>query len=250
MVPEVKPFAGVISKLNAARIWHCLRSFSLWIFLSSPCMAVAQTLTDSVGVFIPRDEHSTAHGPQKFMWVDLKNVVISTMMGSAEFIEVWTDNGRADRPRYYSPDFCTVTPAFEGPVHIYTSQRIPYGNDWDTIYTVDKFTAMNQPEIRVMALYDSLTSTGQLEFFLADKYKFQRLDERYQIARPYSVLLFDENNKLIDEITEVNSTVIDLSNYASQAPLKKGYKIAFQLLVRDIETDLLIPADEWVHFVE
>lgn len=209
-----------------------------------------QLLTDSVGVFIPRDEHSSAKGPQKYMWVDLKNVVISTLMGTAEFIEVWTDNGRADRPKYYSPDFCTVTPAFEGPVVVYTSQRIPRGTGWDTIYTADKFMAINQPEIRVMDLYDSLTTTGKLEFFLADKYKFQALGERYVIAKPYSILVFDESNKLLDEIENVKSTIIDLKKYPALSALKKGYRIAFQLLVRDRETDLLIPADEWVHIVD
>ena len=210
----------------------------------------AQTITDSVGVFIPRDEHSITKGPQKFMWVDLKNVVISTMMGSAEFIEVWTDNGRADRPKYYSPDFCTVTPAFEGNVHVYTSQRIPYGTDWDTIYTVDKFVAVNQPEIRVMDLYDSLTTTGELRFFLADKYKFTELGERYKIAQPYEVMVFDQSYKLVGKIACDREQVIQFDSRSLGFEIKKGYKIAMQLLVRDIETDLLIPADEWVHVVE
>ncbi len=210
----------------------------------------AQTLTDSVGVFIPRDEHSISKGPQKFMWVDLKNVVISTLMGSAEFIEVWTDNGRADRPSYYSPDFCTVTPAFEGKVHVYTSQRIPFGNDWDTIYTVDKFMAVNQPEIRVMDLYDSLTTTGELRFFLADKYKFTQLSERYQIAQPFEVLVFDQTYKLVGKIACNREQVILFDADKLGFEIKKGYKIAMQLLVRDVETDLLIPADEWVHVVE
>ncbi|MFM9985243.1 MAG: hypothetical protein ACKVOK_08440, partial [Flavobacteriales bacterium] len=130
------------------------------------------------------------------------------------------------------------------------SQRIPYGNDWDTIYTIDKFMAVNQPEIRVMDLYDSLTTTGELRFFLADKYKFTELGERYQIAQPFEVMVFDQSYKLVGKIACDREQVIVFDSNKLGFEIKKGYKIAMQLLVRDVETDLLIPADEWVHVVE
>ena len=110
--------------------------------------------------------------------------------------------------------------------------------------------AVNQPEIRVMDLYDSLTTTGELRFFLADKYKFTQLSERYQIAQPFEVLVFDQTYKLVGKIACNREQVILFDADKLGFEIKKGYKIAMQLLVRDVETDLLIPADEWVHVVE
>ncbi len=211
---------------------------------------VAITQTDSIGVFLQRDENSPFTGPKKYMWVDMKNIVTSTQVGVGKLLKVYTNNGRADQPAYYTADQCAITPLVEGDVTVMAVQRVLVGGIWDTVTTVSSFTAIEQPEIRLMVLEDSLREACKLEFFLADKYKFRPLDNSYAVANTFEPLVFDKDNELVGKLPKSRGTVIDCSVTNLPFKIEKGYRIVFQVMVRDMQTDLLVPADEWVHIVE
>lgn len=221
---------------------------SLILLVTSFNVALSQT--DSIGVFLQRDENSPFTGPKKYMWVDMKNIVTSTQVGVGELLKVYTNNGRADQPAYYSVDQCAITPLVEGDVTVMAIQRVFIGGMWDTLTTVNSFIAIEQPEIRLMVLEDSLREACKLEFFLADKYKFRPLDNSYAVANTFEPLVFDKDNELIGKLPKSRGTVIDCSKNSLPFKIEKGYRIVFQVLVRDMQTDLLVPADEWVHIVE
>ncbi|MFN0031784.1 MAG: hypothetical protein ACKVOR_06470 [Flavobacteriales bacterium] len=209
---------------------------------------VAQS--DSVGVFIQRDEHSPFTGPNTYMWVDVKNIITSTQIGLGELLKVHTNNGYADQPFYYGKDQFAITPIEEGEVTVFAIQKVKVGDHWDTITTVNYFTAVPQPELRLMILNDSIRMNGSLEFYLADKYEFTQADLRYVISGEYRPMVYDERNEMIGRLPASKGTKLRFNPSDLTFVIEKGYRIIFQVLVRDLQTDLLFPADEWVHIVE
>ncbi len=234
------------SKLFRTTLIRFVLFFSGLLFFDN--LTVAQN--DSIGVFLQRDEYSPFSGIKKFMWVDLKNIVTSTLVGSAEILNAYTSNGDADKPSYYANDQCAITPNMPGEVTVMAIQRVRNKDGWDTVTTVTSFIAIEQPEIRLMILNDSMASHCRLQFFLADKYNFQPLTNRYLITNYYETLFFDEEEKFIGKLPRINSNIIDCGELNLPFTIKKGYRMVLQVMVRDMETDLLIPADEWVHIVE
>jgi hypothetical protein len=205
--------------------------------------------SDSIGVFIPRDGASPFKGPKLYMWVDLKNIVFSTQMGNAELLKVYTNNGRADQPAYYGRDQYAITPAEEGDVTVFTIQRIKRGEKWDTVTTVNNFIAVYQPEIRLMIMEDSLLTKCELKFFLADKYKFTPLDGRYVVANAYEPVIYNEKDEYVGKLPSCKGTEINCNTEPFNFKLEPGLRIVFQVMVRDLKTDLLLAADECVHII-
>ncbi len=225
-----------------------LRSFTV-VLLIMLVHATSFSQSDSIGVFIPRDAASPFKGPKMYMWVDLKNIVFSTQIGNAELIKVYTNNGRADQPAYYPRDQYAITPAEEGDVTVFTIQRIKRGENWDTVTTVNNFIAVYQPEIRLMVLEDSLLTKCELKFFLADKYKFTPLDGRYVVANAYEPIIYNDKDEYIGKLPTCKGTEINCNTETFNFKLEPGLRIVFQVMVRDLKTDLLLPADECVHII-
>lgn len=235
--------AFAISLTRFTTLNMVLRSFLAYILLLTPIVSFAQM--DSIGIFIPKDDGSPFEWPTLHMWVGKKNPIVPLYPGG-HFIRVRTDNGSVDSGDYYYGNYC-ITPAKQGLVHVYSSQKIWTGQKYDTVETNNTFTAIIQPKISILVSNDHFKKNFNMKLTLIDSLSGKLMSKRYKVGRMYEPWVFDKHDSLIGRIPLCFGTTIDFSKSTSKKQkqiLKNGYKIRIWLLVRDMKTDLLIPTNE------
>jgi len=200
---------------------------------------------DNPGIFIPKDDASPIFTEIRHMWVGLKNPIAE--IGPAEIIKVWTDNGTADSCRYYMVDFC-VTPLKIGSVNVFSIQRIWNGKKYDTVSTKNSFIAIKPPTIKLEILKDNFRIDSTIEFRLIDKKTKKPMGKRYEVGVMYEPEIYDQKDSLIGKVHLCFGTKIYFNQERMQKlKVKINYKIKIRVLVRDMETDLLISVEELVY---
>lgn len=219
----------------------------LSLFILHLAFLTSRGQSDSVGVFIPKDDGSPFNWPTKHMWVGMLNPIASDYAGSYDFIKVWTDNGVADSGDHYFSDYAII-PEHEGEVTVYSIQRIWRGKHYDTITTKSVFTAIASPKISLRIAHDNFTKDSTLTFELIDNSTGKPADNRYKVGRMYVPYVYDSNYNQVGIIYECFGTTIDLSyKRFYRFHMQSGYTLKFTILVRDMKTDLLIAADTFTY---
>ena len=205
---------------------------------------------DSVGVYIPKDDGSPFSWQTKHMWVGIKNPIVSTYIGSQEFIKVWTDNGVVDSGEFYLTNYC-VRPIRTGNVNVYSIQKIWTGTKYDTVKTKNTFKAIDPPNISLKVLKDNFKKDSTITISLIDSLTLKPVDKRYEVGRMFQPLVYDNLGNYIGEVILCFGTTIDFANEMHrELKVRSGYKIKIRLLVRDMKTDLLIPTNEIVYTIK
>ena len=200
--------------------------------------------SDTVGVFIPKDDGSQVNWQTKHMWVGQTNPIASNYAGGYKFIKVWTDNGVVDSGDFYFSNYI-VTPEKEGPVTVYTIQSIWKGKQYDTIFTATTFTAIPYPPLSIRINDNHFEIDSILELEIIDNQTGQPADSKYEIGRMYIPLVYDSEGKLIGYPNEYFTNLIDLTyNKTGKLKIKNGQTLKLRILIRDTETDLLITTEE------
>lgn len=214
--------------------------------LISSLVSFAQN--DSIGVFIPKDDSSPFSWPIKHMWVGRKNPIVSTCIGSNEFIKIWTDNGVVDSGDYYLATYC-IKPTKTGIINVYSIQQIWTGEKYDTVQTKDSFIGIIPPNISIEVTKDNFRKDSCISFSLINSFTLKPMGKRYEVGCLYQPLVYDQQGNLIGKIPFCFGTTIDFIDELNEVAnrklkVKSGYKIKIKVLVRDIKTDLLIPSNE------
>jgi len=76
------------------------------------------------------------------------------------------------------------------------------------------------------------------------------MSKRYEVGRMYEPLIYNSQDSLVGEIPLCFGTKIGKWNFRQflgEHKIESGYKMRIRLLVRDMQTDLLIGTDETIY---
>lgn len=76
---------------------------------------------------------------------------------------------------------------------------------------------------------------------------FISISDRYQVGRIYKPNIYNSKDSLVGSIPACYGTTIgkwNITEFLSDHKIEKGYKMRISLLVRDMQTDLLIGTNE------
>lgn len=225
-----------------------MRHFTIVYFILISFVSLGQY--DSIGVFIPKDDGSPFSWPTKHMWVGINNPIVSTYIGSEDFIKVWTDNGVVDSGDFYITNYC-IRPYMTGNVNVFSIQRIWTGGKYDTIRTKSTFYAIRPPNISLKVTKDNFKKDSTITFALVDSLTLKPVNRRFKIGRMFYPLVYDSLDNFIGKLILCFGTTIDFAKEMHrELKVRSGYKLKIRLLVRDLKTDLLISTNELIYIIK
>ena len=219
-----------------------MRQFFL-ILTASLAWTFAHGQKDSINIFIPKDDGSPFEWATKHLWVGIGTQFVTEYTRRTEDIKLWTDNGTIDSCNYDFKGNC-ITPERPGKAIIYSTLRIYTGERWDTVSVKTVFTAITPPDIKILITKDNFLKDSSIQFQLVDNNTNKPLPQRYQVGRMYEPRIFNLQDSVIGKATLCFGTKINKDNFygiSTRKPkIESGYKMKLFVLVRDMETDLLI----------
>jgi len=242
--------------------------------VSANCLLFAQT--NWAGVFLTSDDASELQGKQKYLWVGKKSKITpSDYIGN--FINAWTDNGRIDSGYFYTlkkrnatsgtniredsisvfEKYWTIEPKKAGRVNIYSTQYYWTGSKYDTFTTKNSYIAIHPPKFKLKVQTDNYKTDTVIRFVLINLATKKKASARYQVGRMFEPTLHNSKDSLICKLGYFYGLKVGSKNDFSECLYKhirdlqkKGYKIKISLLVRDVQTNLLIPAETFIYVIK
>ena len=192
---------------------------------------------------VPKDDGLAIDGEIHHMWVGKANTVTLSYIGGFELLSIETDNGVIDTGYYYLAKHAVI-PRTPGPVALKARARY-YMGKWDTTSVSATFQAVVMPKIKVEVVGNPNRSDTAIFLKLVDERTGAQMSDRYQVGPAFDVSIYNTEDSLICELPYRLGTMIDLRPFIKHCKERDGWqRMNFRLMVRDMETGLLIPTDE------
>jgi hypothetical protein len=227
-------------------LFKFIKQFVLVLFISTSVDLAGQSVSE--GLFIPKDDGSPHTWPTKHMWVGKENSVAFVTLPEQKCSKIWVDNGKVDTIQH--ADHFIVIPEKPGPVNIFYILKSQNAQFQDSIQTKTSFLAITPPVIAIKIIKDDFFIDSTIAFILVDNTTQLPVDSRYVIGRMFEPKVFDSLGNYVGFVHHCFDTNISFKEALVQGlSAESVYAIKIYLWIRDLETDLLIPAEPLTYLI-